>query len=59
VVAEGTETETHIACLKAVGCQFAQGYHFSRPVDADTAHDLLELPARRFSARALPRAANA
>ena len=51
VVAEGTETESDIACLKAVGCQFAQGYHFSRPVDAETAHGLLA-PARR----ALPRA---
>jgi diguanylate cyclase (GGDEF)-like protein len=45
VVAEGTETEAHIACLKAIGCQFAQGYHFSRPVDAASAQALLEGPA--------------
>lgn len=32
VVAEGVETEAQHVALKALGCQFAQGYLFSRPV---------------------------
>jgi diguanylate cyclase (GGDEF)-like protein len=59
VVAEGTESESHIACLKAVGCQFAQGFLFSKPVDATTAHGLLGLPAQDAAARGLRRAASA
>ncbi|MEJ1160659.1 bifunctional diguanylate cyclase/phosphodiesterase [Prosthecomicrobium sp. N25] len=34
VVAEGVETEGQFAALAAMGCDFAQGYLFSRPVAA-------------------------
>jgi diguanylate cyclase (GGDEF)-like protein/PAS domain S-box-containing protein len=34
VVGEGTETELQIAELSRLGCDLAQGYHFSRPVSA-------------------------
>jgi EAL domain-containing protein (putative c-di-GMP-specific phosphodiesterase class I) len=34
VVAEGTETLDEIAYLKTLDCEFAQGYFFSKPVDA-------------------------
>jgi diguanylate cyclase (GGDEF)-like protein len=34
VVAEGVETATAWAHLKALGCDFAQGYYLSRPVPA-------------------------
>ena len=34
VVAEGTETETHINLLKHLNCEMAQGYFYSRPVDS-------------------------
>ena len=35
VVAEGVETESVAAQLKALGCDGAQGYLFSRPLNAD------------------------
>ena len=35
VVAEGVETEEEAAFLRAQNCDEAQGYYFSRPVDAD------------------------
>jgi EAL domain-containing protein (putative c-di-GMP-specific phosphodiesterase class I) len=33
-VAEGVEDEATLATLVGLGCDLAQGYHFSRPVDA-------------------------
>ena len=41
VVAEGTETEDQIAALKQLGCEMAQGYFYSPPVDAEAAFGLL------------------
>lgn len=41
VVAEGVETDNQRDLLAAAGCDFAQGYLFSPPVDADTFEDLL------------------
>lgn len=35
VIAEGVETETQMKMLQKVGCDYFQGYYFSRPVDAD------------------------
>jgi diguanylate cyclase (GGDEF)-like protein len=37
VVAEGIETEDQLLQLKAMGCDYGQGYHFSRPLTAETA----------------------
>ncbi len=37
VVAEGVETERQGDLLRGLGCEYAQGYFFSRPLDADTA----------------------
>ncbi|MEO8197956.1 MAG: EAL domain-containing protein [Thermoanaerobaculia bacterium] len=36
VVAEGVETPAQRDQLEAMNCEFVQGFHFSRPVDADT-----------------------
>jgi EAL domain-containing protein (putative c-di-GMP-specific phosphodiesterase class I) len=36
VVAEGVETVDQRDQLEAMNCEFVQGFHFSRPVDADT-----------------------
>jgi diguanylate cyclase (GGDEF)-like protein/PAS domain S-box-containing protein len=35
VVAEGVETAGQLDTLRALGCQFGQGYFFSKPVPAD------------------------
>lgn len=35
-LAEGVETEEQFALLRELGCDFAQGYLISRPVDIDT-----------------------
>ena len=49
VVAEGIEKEEQLGLLRALGCEFGQGYLFSRPVDADAAASLLGtgLPPRQ------------
>jgi diguanylate cyclase (GGDEF)-like protein/PAS domain S-box-containing protein len=41
VVAEGIETEYQLAHLRNLGCQYAQGYLFSRPLASDAAGELL------------------
>ena len=46
VVAEGAETEDEIKQLKALECDFGQGYFFSRPVDSEQADNLLRKAAQ-------------
>jgi len=41
VVAEGTETLAEVNFLKTLDCEYAQGYYFSRPVDAEKATALV------------------
>jgi diguanylate cyclase len=41
VVAEGVETELQLATLTEIGCDYAQGYLFSRPAPADALTPLL------------------
>lgn len=36
VIAEGAETEYQVEILRSIGCELAQGYLYSRPVDAET-----------------------
>ncbi len=35
VVAEGVETASQLAQLRDLGCEYAQGYFFLKPVPAD------------------------
>ncbi len=42
VVAEGIETETHLAMLRDMGCSFGQGYYFSKPVSLEQAIALVD-----------------
>jgi EAL domain-containing protein (putative c-di-GMP-specific phosphodiesterase class I) len=37
VIAEGVETEEQATLLKEMGCDFAQGYHFSKPLPPEAA----------------------
>jgi EAL domain-containing protein (putative c-di-GMP-specific phosphodiesterase class I) len=56
VVAEGTETLEEVNALLAIDCEYAQGYFFSRPVDEQTASQLLktglciQVPSSRVAA---------
>jgi EAL domain-containing protein (putative c-di-GMP-specific phosphodiesterase class I) len=50
VVAEGVETEQQSAHLRALACEFGQGYYFSRPMGEDAARELIlsSLPQASF-----------
>ncbi|WP_162924701.1 putative bifunctional diguanylate cyclase/phosphodiesterase [Rubrobacter indicoceani] len=41
VVAEGVETSRQLSLLREMGCEVAQGYHISRPVEAEAAGRLI------------------
>lgn len=45
VVAEGAEMEEQVSQLKSFGCEFGQGYFFSKPIDAAAMRSLLREPA--------------
>ena len=52
VVAEGVETQAQLSLLKDLGCERAQGYLFSKPVNQETILELLAVnrssPVPRF-----------
>ncbi len=41
VVAEGVETAVQLAQMRAIGCEYGQGYFFSKPLDSESATALL------------------
>jgi EAL domain-containing protein (putative c-di-GMP-specific phosphodiesterase class I) len=41
VVAEGVETQEQVVMLRGLGCEYAQGFYFSKPVDGEIVADLL------------------
>ncbi len=47
VVAEGVESEAAIATLGSLGCDQVQGFHVSRPLDADALEDWLRADSAR------------
>jgi diguanylate cyclase (GGDEF)-like protein/PAS domain S-box-containing protein len=51
VVAEGVETEGQRIRLEALGCQHAQGYLFSPPVDAESAQRIIASQTGRGTKR--------
>lgn len=42
IVAEGAETQKQVVCLKSYGCDFIQGYFYSKPVSANQIMVLLK-----------------
>lgn len=44
VIAEGVENEYQLQYLQDMGCQYAQGYYFSKPVPLNTFIDLANSP---------------
>jgi len=48
VVAEGVETEEQLRMASALGCGFAQGFHFSEPVPVEYVERLLAQPLPAF-----------
>jgi diguanylate cyclase (GGDEF)-like protein/PAS domain S-box-containing protein len=48
-VAEGVENESQVAILQSLGCRYAQGYYFSRPVPADKLLRALDARAEALS----------
>lgn len=47
VVAEGIETESQYLALREMGCEFAQGYHFSRPILSDQVDEFIALHLKK------------
>ena len=45
VVAEGVEEPEQLVCLRRLGCHFAQGYHFAKPMPADDPAFALHRPS--------------
>jgi diguanylate cyclase (GGDEF)-like protein len=42
VIAEGVETPQQVEVLRSLGCEYGQGYYFSRPLDEKAAIDFLK-----------------
>jgi EAL domain-containing protein (putative c-di-GMP-specific phosphodiesterase class I) len=53
VIAEAVETAEQLADLAAMGCDFAQGYYFHRPVSAEQIAELLRAQRDNTPAEAL------
>jgi diguanylate cyclase (GGDEF)-like protein/PAS domain S-box-containing protein len=50
VVAEGIETAVHLERIRRLGCEFGQGYFFSKPLEAEQADQLLKQQSQRGNA---------
>lgn len=57
VVAEGVETLKQLAELRVIGCEYAQGFYFSKPVDAASAERLIKMQPWRETTCAIRSAA--
>ncbi len=45
IIAEGIETEIQLIQLKALGCEYAQGYYLGKPADRETAWSKIPVAA--------------
>ena len=55
VVAEGVEIEEQAALLREMGCDFGQGFHFSRPLPPKEVSEFLNSAYRGHRAPGRPR----
>ena len=42
VICEGVETAEHVEVLKNVGCRYAQGYYYSKPIPFEEFVELMK-----------------
>ena len=57
-IAEGIETEAQFDAIRAMGCDYAQGYWISRPIEADALTSLLSQNTQLVAvSKTMPRAA--
>lgn len=54
VVAEGAETEAEVVQLRALGCDFSQGYFFSKPIGEVEIATLLRITAAQQNSAVTP-----
>jgi len=47
LIAEGIETPKQVPFLKSIGCDYGQGYLFSKPLDAQLATEFLSKSHRK------------
>jgi predicted signal transduction protein with EAL and GGDEF domain len=50
------ETAQQLVQLKALNCEYAQGYYFGRPTDSDTAWSLVSRPGGGLTVPCIGRA---
>jgi EAL domain-containing protein (putative c-di-GMP-specific phosphodiesterase class I) len=58
VVAEGVEEDEQVLALKALGCGFAQGYFFAKPVASEEAEKLIASQAASDVSKAIAEVGN-
>ncbi|NBD14768.1 MAG: EAL domain-containing protein [Cyanobacteria bacterium] len=46
VIAEGIETPFHLEFLRAIGCEYGQGYFFSKPIASQDVEDFLRTQSK-------------
>lgn len=51
IIAEGAEIACQVAKLQSMGCEFIQGFYFSKPVDAAAITALLANPIRQMESK--------
>jgi EAL domain-containing protein (putative c-di-GMP-specific phosphodiesterase class I) len=50
-IVEGVETEVQLDSLRHLGCDFAQGYYFAKPMPADAVAGFLSKECQRPGAK--------
>ncbi|MGO4884182.1 MAG: putative bifunctional diguanylate cyclase/phosphodiesterase [Bryobacteraceae bacterium] len=54
LIAEGVETPQQLAQLRALDCEYAQGFYFGKPTDPETAWALIPAAGAKAASQALP-----